>query len=68
MTDKTKVYVDTFKYMKNRQTLEEQYPDTFEDGYITGKNRLNNISTFRKDIFKMEDILTGKALEWWYGE
>lgn len=64
-TWKTQVYIDTFKDMKKRLTFAEQWPDKYQEGFQNGKKRLERISSYRNDTFKMENILTNKALEWW---
>lgn len=64
-TWKTQVYIDTFRDMKNRQTFAEQWPDKYQEGFQNGKKRLEQISSYRNDSIKMENILTKKALEWW---
>ena len=59
----TKVYSDTFKDMKRRQTFDQKYYD-YELKIQLGKERYNKLDEHRKGI-KMTDILTGDALGWW---
>lgn len=62
---KLKIYRETFQSMIWRPTFAEQWPDTYEDGAKAGKARLELMSFNRKEKLKMEDILKGKALDWW---
>ena len=64
-TWKTAIFRETFEDMKSRPTFAEQWPDTYKEGFIKGKQRLNLMSINRRENFRMENILTGKALEWW---
>lgn len=59
----TKVYSDTFKDMKLRQTFDQKYYD-YELKIRLGKERYNKLDEHRKGI-KMIDILSGDALNWW---
>jgi hypothetical protein len=59
----TKVYSDTFKDMKQRETFDQKY-DNWEEGIKQGKDRYNKLDDYRKGT-RMTDILTGKAKEWW---
>jgi hypothetical protein len=60
----TKVYSDTFRDMKNRQTFDEKY-DNWEEGIRQGKERYKKMETYRKHPLTMNDILKGDAKEWW---
>jgi hypothetical protein len=60
----TKVYADTFKDMKNRQTFDQKY-DNYEQGIKWGKERYMKLEEHRKTALSMNTILTGDALEWW---
>lgn len=60
----TKVYSDTFKDMKNRQTFDQKYVD-YSIGIKQGKERYLRLEEHRKHHLTMSTILTGPALEWW---
>lgn len=59
----TKVYADTFRDMKNRQSFDEKYSD-YELKIRLGKERYNKLDEHRKGT-KMTDILTDAAWDWW---
>jgi hypothetical protein len=58
---------DVLVQLKTRPTFEEQWPDTYEQGIINGKNRMLQLEVIRKDTYTMRDILSNRseALEWW---
>lgn len=60
----TKVYADTFRDMKNRQTFDQKYND-YRTGLKIGKDRLLKLEEHRKHSIGMSDILTGEAKIWW---
>ena len=43
--------------LKNRQTFEEQWPDTYQAGLIKGKQRVLRLEHIRGDAYTMADIL-----------
>jgi hypothetical protein len=58
---------DVLIQLKTRPTFAEQWPDTYEQGIIDGKNRMLQLEVIRKDTYTMRDILSNRseALEWW---
>jgi hypothetical protein len=60
----TKVYSDTFKDMKNRQTFDQKYSD-YDEGLKLGKQHLLSLEQHRKHPLTMDTILTGDVLTWW---
>jgi hypothetical protein len=66
-TDKQRTLVDTLKSMKDRQTHEEAFPDTYKTAALNGKNWLKRLEEIRKDTYTIEDIYSeNKNLsDWW---
>ena len=58
---------DVLVQLKTRPTFEEQFPDTWQQALIDGKNRMLQLEVIRKDTYTMRDILSNRtdALEWW---
>ncbi|AGH96562.1 twitch domain-containing radical SAM protein [Pseudobdellovibrio exovorus] len=46
---KTMVLVETLKEMKNRPTFEEAYPDTYQEGFLRGRDQQRRLARYRKD-------------------
>ena len=66
-TDRQRTLVDTLKSMKDRQTHEEAFPDTYKTAALNGKNWLKRLEEIRKDTYTIEDIYSeNKNLsDWW---
>jgi hypothetical protein len=58
---------DVLSQLKNRPTFQEQWPDQWQAGLITGKDRILKLETIRNDRFTMQDILSEDTdiHEWW---
>jgi len=58
---------DILLQLKTRPTFEEQFPDTWQQALVNGKNRMLQLELIRKDTYTMRDILSNRsdALEWW---
>jgi hypothetical protein len=66
ITHRTQSLWDVLQHLKTRPTFEEQFPDTYKQAAIKGKAHLLKLESIRKDAkIKIEDILTGDALDWW---
>jgi hypothetical protein len=48
---------DVLLQLKTRPTFEEQWPDTWRQGLINGKNRMLKLESIRQDQFTLGDIL-----------
>jgi hypothetical protein len=53
--------------LRNRPTFEEQWPDTWQQGLIKGKQRILQLEKIRQDTYTINDILKqdNKIYEWW---
>jgi len=58
---------DVLLQLKNRQTFEEQWPDTYRAGLAKGKARVLKLESIRTQSITMAEILSGRpaVLEWW---
>lgn len=58
---------DILTQLKSRQTFQEQWPDSYQDGLVRGKKRILQLEQIRKDLYTMSDILSERPdiLEWW---
>jgi len=58
---------DLLLQLKNRPTFQEQWPDQWQAGLITGKDRILKLENIRNDSFTMQDILKEDTdiHEWW---
>ena len=58
---------DILTQLKSRQTFQEQWPDSYQDGLVQGKKRILQLEQIRKDLYTMSDILSERPdiLEWW---
>lgn len=66
MTEKTHVYKTSLINLLNRETFEEQWPETYVTGLQTGKKYMNYLDSIRKDSLTFRDTLTyDSAKEWW---
>ena len=59
---------DVLVQLKNRPTMEEQFPD-YKLGMQKGKRRILRLESIRNDTFTMQDILSTdqEILDWWEG-
>ena len=48
---------DVLLQLKNRPTIEEQWPDEYQAGMKKGKNRILELEAIRKDHFTLADII-----------
>lgn len=66
-TIKQMTLINTLKSMKERQTHEEAFPDTYKTAALNGKNWLKRLEIIRKDTYTIEDIYAenNELLEWW---
>ena len=58
---------DVLIQLKNRPTFEEQWPDTWQQGLIKGKQRILQLEQIRQDTYTINNILKqdNKIYEWW---
>ena len=65
MTWKTKVYKDSLVSLINRESFDEQWPDTYQDGLKRGKQFQEYLDNLRNSKLKFVDTLHGNAVDWW---
>lgn len=58
---------DILVQLKTRPTFEEQWPDTWQAGLISGKARIFELERIRQDTYTLNDILKQdqEIYEWW---
>ena len=61
---------DVLLQLKNRPTIQEQWPDDYERGMRKGKRRILTLENIRPNALCMRDIFAGpqgckETLEWW---
>jgi hypothetical protein len=58
---------DILLQLKNRSTFAEQWPDTYKEGLVRGKQRVLKLETIRSDNYTLKDILSAdnEILEWY---
>ena len=58
---------DTLLQLKNRPTFAEQWPETYKNSLIKGKQRIEQLEKIRGDIYTMNNILEQdqEIYEWW---
>jgi hypothetical protein len=58
---------DILLQLKNRPTFAEQWPDTWQDGLVKGKERILRLEQVRNDTYTLKDILSAdyEILEWY---
>jgi hypothetical protein len=63
----TSVMCNMLEQLRNRPTFEEQWPDTWQQGLIKGKQRILQLEKIRQDTYTINDILKqdNKIYEWW---
>jgi hypothetical protein len=59
---------DLLSNLLTRPTFEEEFPDTFEQARISGKQRLQKIDALRGGMTFEETILDNEALLTWWRE
>ena len=65
LTWKTKVYKDSLVNLINRESFDEQWPDTYKDGLKRGKQFQEYLDNLRNSKLKFVDTLHGNAVDWW---
>ncbi len=61
-------FIDVFENLLTRPTIEQQWPDSYQQGQRDGKRRILKLEEIREDRFTMEQILkenNNDAYEWW---
>ena len=59
---------DVLQQLKTRETFEEQWPDSWQDGLVAGKKRINKLEAVRQDNYTYADILeenNKEIYDWW---
>lgn len=58
---------DMLVQLKTRPTFAEQWPDTYRNGLVTGRRRVEKLEQIRRDQYTMTDILSARpaVLTWW---
>jgi hypothetical protein len=58
---------DMLLQLKTRPTFEEQWPDTYRQGLVSGRDRVLQLESIRTQKITMAEILADRpaVLEWW---
>ena len=58
---------DLLTQLKTRQTFEEQWPDSYRQGLVSGRARVLQLESIRTQKITMAEILADRSavLEWW---
>jgi hypothetical protein len=58
---------DMLTQLKTRQTFEEQWPESYQRGLASGRDRVLQLESIRTQRITMAEILAGRpaVLEWW---
>ena len=58
---------DMLAQLKTRPTFEEQWPDSYRQGLVSGRDRVLQLESIRTQKITMTEILAGRpaVLEWW---
>ena len=58
---------DMLTQLKTRQTFEEQWPDSYRQGLVSGRDRVLQLESIRTQKITMSEILAERpaVLEWW---
>ena len=64
-TWKNRVYTDSLNNLINRESFDEQWPDTYRSGLKRGKEFQEFLDEKRNSKIMFRDTLYGDALEWW---
>ena len=58
---------DMLTQLKTRQTFEEQWPDSYRQGLVSGRDRVLQLESIRTQKITMAEILADRpaVLEWW---
>ena len=58
---------DMLTQLKTRQTFEEQWPDSYRQGLVSGRDRVLQLESIRTQRITMSEILADRpaVLEWW---
>ena len=64
---KQKSLIDTLTELKVRPTTQEQWPDSYEEGWKKAKQKIQRLETIRKDTFTFENIISDytEIKDWW---
>lgn len=65
VTNKTQVFIDSLENLKQRQSFDEEWPDTYQQGLKNGKGQVQFLEGIRKCNITFRDILNESAKEWW---
>jgi organic radical activating enzyme len=66
-SNNNKELLKTLIDLKQRQTHEEKFPDSYKQGFITGRDKQLNVERIRKDRFTLSDIYKTRedVFKWW---
>jgi hypothetical protein len=58
---------DVLEQLKNRPTIQEQWPDEYESAMVKGKTRVLEIENVRRDSYTLDHILQKdrEIYDWW---
>ena len=60
-------FIKTLEAMKTRPTTQEEYHNSYSQGWKEGKERIKKLENFRKDSYTLDNILEQhKGLSAWY--
>lgn len=62
---KTKVYQDTLLDLLKRQTFQEEYPETYLEGWKRGKRNILHLESIRNQKVTFRDTLSDSGKKWW---
>jgi hypothetical protein len=64
---RTQVIRDMLAQLRTRPTFAEQWPDTYQQGLVKGKDRVLKLESIRTHPITMTDILSKRPdiLKWW---
>jgi GGDEF domain-containing protein len=65
LTWKTKVYKESLVSLINRESFDEQWPNSYKDGLKRGKEFQVYLDDLRNTKLKFVDTLHGDAVDWW---
>jgi hypothetical protein len=58
---------DVLQQLKSRPTHEQQWPDTYKQGLVKGKARVQQLEAIRGDRYTLADILAADPkIKAWY--
>jgi organic radical activating enzyme len=65
VTYKTQVFIDSLQNLMDRQSFDEEWPDSYKQGLKNGKGHMQFLEGIRKCDTTFRDILNKPAKEWW---